>query len=170
VAETLDQHAAKVLAYQRALAAQDAWMRVLMAKVGAEAQRLAEREASSDLGGDPKFSGWAPTLDTKFRVVEGGRVGVIYPTRSSAGPWTVAEQGRNNSTSMMVTPNFGASRGTSRISAKTGKAIKGRARKAKRWNGRTAGKGTASSVQVAFNNRLPKIADTEMRSLLRKTF
>jgi hypothetical protein len=97
-------------------------------------------------------------LDTKWRLIDEGVL--ITPTRSSAGPWTVAEQGRNQQASG-ITPNFGASRGTSRISAKTGKAIKGRARKEKRWNGRTREKRTATRTVAAFERELPKVVLVE---------
>jgi hypothetical protein len=169
VAETLGTFAGKVRKIESAFDG-GPWLRAVARNIGEKSQGIAEREASADLGGDPQFSGWAPVLDTKFRVLDDGRTVSFSPTRSSAGPWTVAEQGRNNSTSLSVTPNFGAARGTSRISAKTGKAIKGRARKAKRWNGRTSGKDTATRTVAAIERMAPKEVDVEVGSLLRRTF
>ncbi len=62
--------------------------------VGVEAKKLAEAVASSDLGGDPKFSNWKPVLATRFDVVGPQKIS-FKPTKRSAGPWTVAEKGRN---------------------------------------------------------------------------
>lgn len=146
-----------------------AWQRRVGRKIAADVAKRAEREASRDLGGDPKFSGWAPTLDTRSRFEPSEGVTIFSPTRRGAGPWTVAEQGRNQQTSG-ITPNFGQSRGTSRISAKTGKAVKGRARKARRWNGRTEGKGTATRVVNYARKKAPAIYADEAERLNKSIF
>lgn len=125
--------------------------------MGDEAQKLAESAASKDLGGDPKFSGWAPMLDTKLKPVDPGII-LMTPTSKSAGPWTVAEAGRNQAAGpVMVGPKL----------TKTGKVSKA---KKKRWNGRTAGKGTASDAVAAINKELPKIAETELAKVVAKFF
>ena len=45
-----------------------------------QGQAIARRAASADLGGDPKFSGWAPTLDTQIKRTRGDGH-VLLPTR-----------------------------------------------------------------------------------------
>lgn len=62
--------------------------------VGVEAKKIATGEASADLGGDAKFSHWKPPLDTRFDVI-GPTTVSFKPTKRSAGPWTVAERGRD---------------------------------------------------------------------------
>lgn len=66
----------------------------VMTKVGVAAKADALKAASADLGGDPKFSGWAPTLDTRFDHVGDGRIS-FHPSKRGAGPWKVAESGRH---------------------------------------------------------------------------
>ena len=60
-----------------------------------KAQSIAQGEANSDIGGS--FSGWrrgAPIeLVTQVKKIRDGYA--VIPTRVSAGPWTVADQGRN---------------------------------------------------------------------------
>ena len=133
-------------------------------------QKIARRAASADLGGDPKFSGWAPRLAT---VVKRSRSGaILHPTRQSAGPWTVAERGRNKgNASGFAGPNVNRRTGanTLRINAK-GKALYGRKTKARRWNGHTAGKNTASEAVEIMDRELPKIAERESRKVMQKRF
>lgn len=135
--------------------------------MGAEAQKLATRAASSDLGGDPKFSGWAPRLDTQLRPLEAGRM-LLTPTRSSAGPWTVAESGRNQgNASGFSGPGVNRTTGVT-ARTKTGALRKVRATKGKRWNGTTRGKGTASDAVAAFNREMPKIAARETAKVINR--
>lgn len=132
------------------------------------AQRIAEREASSDLGGDPKFSGWAPTLDTKVKPLPDGAL--VQPTRSSAGPWTVAEKGRNvGETGLFLGPAMTRAGGTIRRRA-DGSVARQRARKGKRWNGVTRGKGTATKATEAMDRELADIPEKHVRKALVKRF
>jgi hypothetical protein len=109
--------------------------------LGKMAKTEATKAASADLGGDPKFSGWAPTLDTRYEIIGPGRIS-FHPTKRSAGPWTVAESGRNQGNASGVSgPGISQATGeTSRTSS--GALRKVRGRKSKRWNGRTRGKGS----------------------------
>lgn len=114
-----------------------------MTRVGVDAKKIAAAEASSDLGGDPKFSGWAPTLATRFDHVGDGKI-LFTPTPRSAGPWTVAEFGRNQAAGpRMVGPRL----------TKTGKVSKARQ---KRYNGRTQGKGTATRATDRIDSMVGK--------------
>lgn len=135
-------------------------MREMGRKMAEEAQKIATREASSDLGGDPKFSGWAPKLDTKVKGLPAGAL--ISPTRSSAGPWTVAEKGRNvGETGRFLGPGINTRTG---LTSRTSKGnIRRRSAKARRWNGITRGKGTASRAVAGFEKAAKKIGEDEVR-------
>lgn len=118
--------------------------------VGKMAKDEATSAASADLGGDPKFSGWAPALDTRYDIVGPGRIS-FKPTRRSAGPWTVAELGRNSTAG----PQIGS---------------KGRGGRRKRWNGRTEGKQTATKALKLIDDKAPKVVDKEVGKAIRKFF
>jgi len=120
-------------------------LRAIMTKVGVEAKGDATSAASGDLGGDPKFSGWAPRLDTRFDHVGSGRIS-FHPTRSAAGPWTVAEFGRHAAAG----PPGG--------------------KRSRRWNGRTRGKGTATKALAVIEAKTPDRIEAEVRKVLRKAF
>ena len=137
-----------------------------MAKAG---QKVARRAAASDLGGDPKFSGWAPRLAT---VVKRTRTGaLLHPTRTSAGPWTVAEFGRHREGGVGGFQGPGVSFKTGKTSfTKAGNLRKTRGRKAKRWNGYTIGKDTASDALKVMEHDLPKIAEKGARKVTMKHF
>ena len=125
--------------------------------VGKMAKAEATKAASADLGGDPKFSGWAATLDTRYDIVGPGIVS-FHPSRRSAGPWTVAEHGRHT----MSGPSLASSSLTP-----TGRKSR---RRAKRWNGRTEGKATASDALAAIDRELPKVVDGQVARAIRNTF
>jgi hypothetical protein len=125
--------------------------------MGDEAQKIASRAASADLGGDRAHSGWGVPLDTQ--LISKKDVTIMAPTRYSAGPWTVAERGRNQGeTGRLLGPGISQKYGTT-LRNKNGEVRKVRKSKAKRWNGTTTGKNTATDAVVVMNNVLPKIAD-----------
>jgi hypothetical protein len=126
-------------------------------------QKIARAAASADLGGDPKFSGWRPELDTRIKPLRSaGRVGhVLMPTKFSAGPWTVAEFGRNQTAGPIVRQS------SIGLSGRKKRAGRGRYR---RWNGQTAGKGTASEAVAEMERKLPDIADKEAIRAMRRHF
>jgi hypothetical protein len=133
-----------------------------------EGAKIAERVASGDLGGDPKFSGWAPRLDTRVKLDRSGAV--LMPTRTGAGPWTVAQRGRNQgNASGFSGPGINTRTGrTSR--RKDGSVRASGARRPRRWNGRTKGKGTADKAVAQMDRELPKIAEKEIRRIITKRF
>jgi hypothetical protein len=132
-------------------------LKQVMTKLGTDAKKNALSAASADLGGDPKFSGWAPTLDTRFDHVGEGVIS-FHPTRSGAGPFTVAEFGRHSTAGPPMTgPKI----------LKSGKASKA---KMKKWNGRTKGKGTASKALAMIEKETPDRIDKEVKKLLKKAF
>ena len=125
--------------------------------LGKMSKAEATKAASADLGGDPKFSGWKPTLDTAYDIIGPGRI-LFKPKRQAAGPWTVAEFGRNQAAGpRMVGPRL----------TKTGKVSRARQ---KRWNGRTQGKGTASDALAAIDKKASGVVDKQTKAALRKFF
>lgn len=141
MAETFPEFTAKLRGLSKGLENPKA----LMDNVGNKAILIASAAASVDLGGDPKFSGWKPRLDTTFDHIGPGAI-VFKPTRFSAGPWTVAQRGRNQgNASGFQGPGVNTRTGlTSRT--KSGGVRKVQTKQARRWTGRTAGKHTATDA------------------------
>lgn len=142
--------------------------------MGVEAQRIADRAASRDLGGDRAFSGWhrgrPMRLDTRLRPLSSSGATLLTPTRSSAGPWTVAEFGRNQGNASGIS-GPGINRRTGATSrTRSGAVRRTRARQSRRWNGVTAGKRTASDALTEMNRKLPPIADKAVLKITRKRF
>lgn len=129
--------------------------------VGEMATTMAVDVARQDLGADAAFtggkgrgSGWRPAtnwLQTKAFVRKEG-VATVQPTGRSAGPWTVAERGRN-----AYAVGDKRSRGM-------GKRRKDGTRKerfstVKGTVGATRGFGTATKAQVVFQRDIPKVIE-----------
>jgi hypothetical protein len=132
-------------------------MKQMMTKVGVAAKKDADKAASSDLGGDPAFSGWPGTLDTGFDHIANGRIS-FHPTKRSAGKWTVAQSGRNSAAGpRMVGPRL------------TRRGTVSKARQ-KRWNGRTQGKGTGSDALAIIDKETPGRIEDEIKKTLKKAF
>lgn len=66
-------------------------LREVLTTVGVAAKKDLDQSIKRDLGGDNKFSGWAPRLGSGFEHTAGGRITL---TPRPPGPWTVAESGR----------------------------------------------------------------------------
>lgn len=133
-------------------------LRAVADKVGVRAKQLAAEAAKADLGGDEQFSGWpkAP-LQTRYDHLSPGVIS-FHPTKRAAGPWTVAEFGRNQSAG----PRMAGPRLT-----KTGRVSKA---KTKRWNGKTQPKNTASDALGTIERDTPKVVDAEVSKAIRKFF
>jgi hypothetical protein len=137
--------------------------------LGKMAKDEATKAASADLGGDPKFSGWNPTLDTRYDILEPGKV-LLKPTPRSAGPWTVAQQGRNQgNASGFAGPSINRKTGATSFT-KSGAVRRSRGARARRWNGRTQGKGTADDARAAIEKKAPGVVETQIGRAIRKTF
>jgi len=137
---------------------EDAKLKAIADKMGVRAKSLAKQSASADLGGDNVFSGWpkAP-LETRYDHLRPGAIS-FHPTRRGAGPWTVAEFGRNQAAGpRMVGPRL----------TKTGRVSKA---KQKRWNGKTAPKNTASEALELIEREMPQIVQAEVGKAIRKFF
>lgn len=141
------------------------------------AQPIARRAARADLGGDGAFSGWVRgkpiPLDTKIRNGRDNAT-LLTPTRESAGPWTVAEKGRNSAggfRGLFQGPGANLKTGATMFNADGSvKVTRRRTRKARRNNGRTDGKETASDAIAAMERELPKIAAKGVLQVQRKRF
>ena len=164
MADTFASFNAKVVKLQKELT-DDA----LMHAIGKMAKDEAKKAASADLGGDPKFSGWAPTLDTRYDIVGPGRLS-FKPSRRSAGPWTVAEIGRNQgNASGFAGPSINRRTGLTSFT-KSGAVRRSRGARARRWNGVTQGKNTASDALAAIEPKVPKLVNSHVGRAIRKTF
>ena len=133
------------------------------------AAKIAESAASADLGGDPKFSHWKPMLDTQIKAGRDGS-SILMPTRSGAGPWTVAQFGRHQGNAGgFAGPGINRKSGnTSRT--KSGGLRKVRSVKGKRWNGTTDPKHTADKAVRRMEAELPKIAEDGIRRVMQRHF
>jgi hypothetical protein len=135
--------------------------RKITREMGEQGQKIAARQAAADLGGDKAFSGWTRAnpiqLDTHLRNAADFNV-LITPTKTSAGPWTVVEQGRNAA----LGPRLTGPRLT-----RTGRVSRARQ---KRYNGRTRGKNTATDAVREMDRELPKVADKAVLGVVRKRF
>jgi hypothetical protein len=141
--------------------------------MGRDARKLADAESSRDLGGDHAFSGWRRGRPTPAatQLIDGRAGATIFaPTKRSAGIWTTANQGRNQGNASGFS-GPGVNRDTGMTArTKTGRVRKVRARKARRWNGYTTGKNTADRAIKQMERKLPKVADREVRKVMRKRF
>lgn len=144
-------------------------------QVGERAKRIAAQAAAADLGGNDSFSGWRRgnpiELATKYRTLRKPNQGVVVsPTKTSAGPWTVAESGRNRGAGGFAGP--GVNRRTGRTSAGvragTSRVARFRGGSRKRWNGTTDGKRTASDAVAGFERELLPIVERGIVELTRK--
>lgn len=134
------------------------------------AQKLAEQSARSDLGPDRAFSGWRETrLDTRIKKTRNGHVLMPASPLAAAG-WTTAEQGRNQGGSTgFVGPGVNVKTGLT-ARTKSGNVRKVRARKAKRWNGYTRAKRTASEAVSQMDDLIVKAAEPGLKRIIRKHF
>lgn len=123
---------------------------------------------SGVLGGDPKFSGWAPEIELQVKETRTSGA-VMMPTRTGAGPATVATQGRNQGdVGLFQGPALNHRTGvTSRN--KRGNLIRRRTTR-RQWNGYTDPKISASEIVSAIDARAVEIAEAEQRSGLQRHF
>jgi len=156
--------------FSRAVDAMERDLKAKHRQMGVDmAQKLrpeAYRAAAADLGGDPKFSGWRPWLELQIKPKAYGAA--LIPTRSSAGPWTVAERGRNQgNASGFSGPGINRRTGiTSRT--KSGNLRKVRAVRARRWNGYTEGKNTATDATARIDGLVDGVAEKHLKVVIKR--
>lgn len=125
-----------------------------------------ENAVGGAMGGDRKYSGWPgpDPLALRATLHRGGGGITIGRTRGSAGPWRVSDTGRNQGNAAGFSgPGINTRTGvTSRT--KAGNIRKVRARKAKRWNGRTRGEGTWDKAAAGIS----RIGSAQFAKITRK--
>lgn len=120
-------------------------MRRALDEVGVPAKRDAADAGRRDLG-DGRFSGWprAGALAARYTIHRDNQGITIHRDRRSAGPWKVAEDGRNQ-----------------------GKGP-GSQRRGRRWNGRTRGMGTWSDAEALIESRTPARVEKAVEAMVLK--
>lgn len=126
----------------------------------------AYRAAAADLGGDPKFSGWRGWLELRVRSKEYGAA-MIPASRLSAAQWTVAQFGRNTNAGPFARRTSDGGVRTYKRGARAGTVM---LRSGKRWNGVTAGKGTADDARARVERAAGPIAEKEFIGVTRRHF
>lgn len=155
---------------ERALSSEE--MKKRLHEVGTAITPLATKAAAADLGADSAFSGWAKIgpLQAKFSPAGDSAI-VIHRTRLSAGGWTVATLGRNQGGAGggFHGPGINSLTGVT-ARTKSGGLRKVRARKGRRWNGTTEGKGTWDKAADAMQKAAPPILTRLNRQAVIKAF
>lgn len=142
--------------------------REILLPMAEKAQKTNRLFAAGHVGSDLKFRGWKPQLVTEITVRQSAVI--IHPTRQSAGPWTVSEQGRNKGNARGFS-GPGANVRTGATSRNASGAVRNtRARKGRRWNGYTDGKQTATRAQAAIDGALPPVGESGFRKIARRHF
>jgi hypothetical protein len=143
--------------------------RAQMARIGAKLQPEIDRAVSADIG-DTSMSGWrrgSPIAIVGSHRVLSDHAVVVQPVGQAKGPMAVLERGRNiGNSGGMAGPGVSADGSTRRN--KNGSLRKVRARKAKRWNGYTQGKGTMGDASRVIADKAPDLIAGELRKALRK--
>lgn len=127
-------------------------------------------EAVRDDLGDQSMSGWRRgnpvQIKGRFDVKSDHEFDVL-PDKRGSGPMRVLQDGRNQGNSGGLAGPGISKDGTTRRT-KSGQVAKVRARKGKRWNGRTSGKGTWSDAVHLMEQRVPERVDKEVVKALRR--
>jgi len=152
MADTFASFNAKVVKLQKELTDDK-----VMHAIGKMAKGEADKFAKRDLGSDGQFSGWPASLATRYEILGPGRLSFKPSSARAAGRWTVAELGRNASQGPRL-----------RSSSLTPTGRKRSAKSMRRWNGVTAGKGTASDALAVIEPKAVKIADSHVGRSIRK--
>lgn len=175
MAETLASFAKKLdkmsdlLASPRALTA-------LATRLGVAAKNDAEKAARADLGSDGAFSGWKKKdggvmpLEAAFKLLKPPGVVLMHRAKNSAGPWRVAEEGRNQNGvgGLFSGPALNHRTG---VTSRTKKGnLRMRRTRARRWNGTTQGKSTWSDAERVMEREMPGRVNDEVVKHLRETF
>lgn len=150
----------------------DEEQRKRLTQVGLAMKPLAQQAARADLGSDAAFSGWANAgipLEVAFKLHRSGAAMTVHRSGKSAGPWTVAERGRNQGNAAGFSgPGMNHRTGaTSRTS--TGK-IRNRKTAARRWTGTTKGKSTFSNAVALMEKKAPDLLVKLNRAATLKAF
>lgn len=149
----------------------DPQLRSMMERLGKLAEGDAQKAARADLGGDNKFSGWSKApLATETKYLGNGQQ-YVGPTPQGAGPWTVAQAGRNaGGAGGLRTTRSGVlqRRAGTRVRKKDGVRVD-KWRRTK-WNGTTAPKFTADDAKAITARETPKRLRKESLKVITTAF
>lgn len=167
MADTFQSLNAKIARLVKELDDDDA----VLKDIGKMAKDEAAEAVRSDIG-DESMSGWprrAPiAVAVRWDIVGKGKLLVKPASRRSAGPWTVMEQGRNQgNASGFAGPSINRKTGLTSFT-KSGAVRKSRGARARRWNGVTQGKGTASDAVAKIEAKVPRMVQTHVPQAIRK--
>jgi hypothetical protein len=166
MAQSFAQFERKIAAVQDELSG--AAGKARLARVGKLAQGDVDEAVRGTLG-DDSMSGWKRGAPIPIRGASRlvGESEVFVSAGKASGPMRVLEKGRNQGNAGgMAGPGVSAD-GTTRRN-KNGTVRKARARRARRWNGTTAGKGTWSKADALIAARTPARVHAEVRKALSK--
>lgn len=146
-------------------------MKALDAELSRAAEAAANRIAAQTLGADRKHTGWGVPLDVQTKRLRNKDGIVLFPTRSSAGPWTEVQRGRNQGdVGVFAGPGVvrtGKNAGTT-LRTKAGNVRKVRSFKARRWNGTTQGRGAADRAVAEIDKAVMPIVERSVIALTKK--
>lgn len=142
-------------------------------RVAIETKKDVDEAVRNDIG-DLSMSGWRRgnpfEVKGRFDIISDHEF-EVNPAKRGRGPMRVLEQGRNQGNAGGIAgPGViqrGENTGTT-LRTKAGKVRKVRARRARRWNGRTQGKGTWSDAVHLMEQRVPGRVDKEVVKALRR--
>ena len=142
-----------------------------LARVGRELAPLIDRAVAGDIG-DQSMSGWRRRKPIEVVGTSSVRDGLlsVEPVKAAKGPMRVLESGRNQGNASGF-----AGPGVNRLTGETARTKSGavrkvRARKAKRWNGYTTGKGTWSEAAEAIIAKAPGAINDEKVAVMARHF
>lgn len=171
--KSADDLVARLRAVEKSLSAAE--QRKRLRKVATAVKPLAIEAARADLGADAAFTlgrTWSEIpLNVRFTMHGGNRPSLtIHREGRSAGPWRVAEQGRNQGNAGgFAGPGIGVTSGVT-LRTKAGKVRKVRARAGRRWNGTTAGKDTWSDAVAKMQPKAAEMFTRLSRDSVRDAF
>lgn len=141
-----------------------------LARVGKAMAPEIERAVAADIG-DTSMSGWrrsGPIAITGTSRPLSDHAVIVEPVAQAKGPMAVLERGRNQGGGSHGFSGPGISAdGTTRRNA-NGSVRKVRARKGRRWNGTTQGKGTMGDASRVIADKAPKLIAAEVHKALAK--
>ena len=121
------------------------------------------------LGGDFEFSGWPKPgqLEVRYSLssLNPGLV-VIHRAPRSAGPWRVAEEGRNQGNASGFSGPGVSNKSGLTARTKSGGIRKVRARKGRAWNGKTEGHGSWTAFENVVTPKISPLVAKEVRAAL----
>lgn len=150
---------------------QDPQLKQVMERLGTAARGDAAKAARADLGSDGRFSGWARApLATETKYLGKGQQ-YVGPTSQGAGPWTVAQAGRNQGgIGALRTTRSGRLQRAAGTRLRKTDGVRVQRWRGTRWNGTTAPKFTADDARAITARETPKRLRKESLKVLTAAF